>query len=58
MKNISKDYSSVQYAAAGKRGYAAHYSFTKKNNIIRNIEIIVACVIAVIAGTGLYELFQ
>jgi len=46
----------ISLTGAGKRD--AHYSaFYKKDSIIKNIEIIVACVTAFIAGIGLYELF-
>lgn len=32
----------------------AYLSFRKKDNIIRNIEIIVACIVAFIVGWGVY----
>lgn len=32
----------------------AHLSFRKKDTIIRNIEIIVACIVAFIVGWGVY----
>ncbi|WP_165764559.1 hypothetical protein [Flavobacterium cyanobacteriorum] len=38
--------------------FAFHASMKKKNTIIKNIEIIVACIVAFIAGTGMYELFK
>jgi hypothetical protein len=47
----------LQYAVAGRR-YTQNVELGKKNSIIRNIEIIVACVVAFMAGTGMYELFK
>lgn len=38
--------------------FAYHTSMKKKNAIIKNIEIIVACIVAFIAGSGMYELFK
>lgn len=59
MKNTNRT-KPLEYvtATAGKKRYTFHTSFSKKDNIIRNIEIGVACVVAFIAGIGVYELFQ
>lgn len=48
----------VQFATAGKKKYVYHFSFSKKDAIIRNIEIIVACIIALIVGVGVYGYFN
>lgn len=57
-KNMHYTYGEAQYVATGKKKYSHYFSFAKKDNIIRNIEIIVACVIAFIAGTGVYGMFH
>jgi hypothetical protein len=54
-KNIS--FKQLQYAAAGKR-YPYHFTFNKKDSIIRNIEITVVFIVLCIAGAGLYDLFM
>lgn len=48
----------LQFATASKRRPAFDYAFNRKSAIIRNIEIIIACLIAFIAGSGLYEVFK
>lgn len=57
MKNTNRT-RPLEYVTAGKKRYTFHTSFSKKDNIIRNIEISVACVVAFITGIGVYELFQ
>ncbi|MCR5862953.1 hypothetical protein LRS05_12765 [Flavobacterium sp. J372] len=43
-------------AVTGSENKYAHYSaFKKKDAAVRNIEIIVACVIAFMAGMGIYQ---
>lgn len=48
----------VQFATVSKRKYVHHFAFAKKDAIIRNIEIIVACTVALIVGTGIYGYFN
>ncbi|RZJ75655.1 MAG: hypothetical protein EOO45_04905 [Flavobacterium sp.] len=57
MKNsITNDnFTQMQYVPAGKRRFNHHFSFRKKDNIIKNIEIIVACIVAFIVGIGVYN---
>ena len=50
--------SGTRFATTGKKKNAYHFSFSRKNAIIRNIEIIVACIVAFIVGTGVYDMFQ
>ena len=42
------------YALQNKKRFAWKKRLTKKNNVIRNIEIAVAVVVALIAGVGIY----
>ena len=56
MKNMNRNFQKLEYVTAGKKRYNYHFSFSKKDNLIRNIEIIVACVIALIAGIGVYNI--
>lgn len=58
MKKIIQHPARVQYAAAGKKKFIHYMSFKKKDAIIRNIEIIVACVVAFVVGTGLYNILK
>lgn len=57
MKNPDKTTSTIQYPSGGSKKYRYPVDFDRKNTIIRNIEITVACVVAFIAGIGLYEVF-
>lgn len=41
-----------------RRKFAWHFAFAKKDGIIRNLEIVIACVIAFIAGAGMYGTFN
>lgn len=50
MKNTITNYPAKNTAV--KKRYSYAYAFEKKNAIIRNIEIIVACVVAFIIGMG------
>lgn len=59
MKNTShSQFSKAELITAGKKKYVHHFSFAKKDAIIRNIEIIGVCAIALIAGFGLYGFFN
>lgn len=59
MKNTShSQFNKTQLVTAGKKRYVHHFSFAKKDAIIRNIEIIGVGVIALIAGFGIYGLFN
>lgn len=42
----------------GRKKYKWHFNFAKKDNTIRNIEIAVACIVAFIAGSGIYGLLS
>ena len=41
-----------------RKKFAWHFAFAKKDGIIRNLEIIIACVIAFVAGAGMYGTFN
>lgn len=41
--------------ASGKKKYVHYLSFKRKDEAVRNIEIIIVCVIAFIAGMGIYQ---
>jgi hypothetical protein len=56
MKNINRNFRNLEYVTAGRKRYNYHFSFAKKDALIRNIEIIVACIIALIAGIGVYNI--
>ena len=58
MKNTNRSLRQMEYVTAGKKRYTFHTSFTKKDTIIKNIEVIVACIIAFTAGVGMYQLLQ
>lgn len=60
MKNmpLNTKFENVEYATVGKRKFPEHYSIAKKNTIIRNIEIIVTFAIVLIAGAGIYGVFN
>lgn len=48
----------LQLVTAGKNKQAYQFAFKKKDAIMRNIQIIVACIIAFVAGTGLYQILK
>lgn len=54
MKNASDETQVVDR----KEKYKHYAAFRRKNNIIRNIEIIVVCIIAIIAAVGIYGLVK
>lgn len=56
MEETNRTMNDLEYVTAGKKRYAFHSSFAKKDSIISNIEIIVACIIAFISGLGIYGL--
>lgn len=60
MKNTSpnKGFNELEYVTAGKKKFAPHFSFAKKDGIIKKIEIIGVVVVAVIAATGIYGLIN
>lgn len=45
----------LEAATAGKKKYSHYFSFKKKDNTVRNLELLVACVIVFMAGMGIYE---
>lgn len=55
MKNKHKPMRNLEYVAVGKKRYNYHFSFSKKDAVIRNIEIIIACIIAFMVVAGLYN---
>lgn len=60
MKNtpLNTKFQNVEYATVGKKRFPEHFSIAKKNTIIRNIEIIVTFAIVLIAGAGIYGVFN
>jgi hypothetical protein len=60
MKNtpLNTKFQNVEYATVGKKRFPEHFSIAKKNMIIRNIEIIVTFAIVLIAGAGIYGVFN
>lgn len=58
MKNTSKYLHRLEYVAAGKNRFKFHSSFYKKDIIIKNLEIIIMCIVAFIAGIGIYNTTQ
>lgn len=60
MKNkpVDTKFDKVEYVTVGKKRFQEHFSIAKKNTIIRNIEIVIVFAIVLIAGTGIYRLFN
>ncbi len=58
MKNNSSIYTAPDYTAPALKRHRHYTAFSKKDTIIRNLEVIIACVIAFIAGAGVYGLFN
>lgn len=48
----------LQFVTAGKNRQAYQFAFKRKDAIMRNIQVIIACIIAFVAGTGLYEILK
>ncbi len=48
----------LQLVTAGKNKQAYQFAFKRKDAIMRNIQIIIACIIAFVAGSGLYEILK
>lgn len=55
-KNITV-YTGSDYTHTPKR-HGHYVAFSKKDNIIRNLEVIVACIIAFVAGLGVYGILN
>lgn len=55
MKNNTSD---ITLDLKRKKRFKSYAAFSKKDTIIKNLEIIVACVVAFIVGFGLYNTFN
>lgn len=45
----------LEAIADGRNRYSHYLSFKKKDEVVKNIEIIVACLVAFMAGIGIYQ---
>ncbi|ALM48452.1 hypothetical protein AMR72_05780 [Flavobacterium psychrophilum] len=60
MKQTSPNsgFGQAEYVTAGKKRYAQHFSFKRKDAIITYIEIVGATAIALFAAAGIYQIFS